>query len=52
MTQRTTPTARAHYGFDAPGMTVVQSKPAFGVALSLMWIVVADKPLTSTEGIA
>lgn len=26
------------------GLTVIQSKPAFGVALSLMWIVIADKP--------
>jgi SAM-dependent methyltransferase len=31
--------------FKAAGLTIVQSKPAFGVALSLMWILVADKPL-------
>ena len=34
------------------GLTVVQSKSAFGVALSLMWLLVADKPLTPTKGIS
>jgi SAM-dependent methyltransferase len=31
--------------FADAGLTVIQSKPAFGVALSLMWIVVAEKPV-------
>lgn len=31
------------------GLTIVRSKPAFGVALSLMWLLVADKPLTAGE---
>lgn len=30
--------------FADAGLTVIQSRAAFGVALSLMWIVVADKP--------
>lgn len=41
------PTHAYAAAFAAAGMTVVQSKPAFGVALSLMWIVVADKPAQS-----
>lgn len=32
------------------GLTVIQSKPAFGIALSLMWIVIAEKPVQATLG--
>ena len=39
------PTHAYATAFADAGLTVVQSTPAFGVALSLMWIVVADKPL-------
>ena len=39
------PTHAYAAAFAETGLTVVQSKPAFGVALSLMWIVVADKRL-------
>jgi len=34
------------------GLTIVRSSPAFGVALSLMWLLVADKPLASTHASA
>ena len=44
------PTHAYAAAFADAGLTVVQSKPAFDVALSLMWLVVADKPLTPTRG--
>lgn len=40
------PTHAYAAAFKAAGLTIVQSKPAFGVALSLMWILVADKSLS------
>ncbi|OYU15214.1 MAG: methyltransferase type 11 [Alphaproteobacteria bacterium PA4] len=39
------PTHAYAAAFAGAGLTVMQSKPAFGVALSLMWIVVAEKPV-------
>ena len=44
------PTHAYAAAFADAGLTVVQSRPAFGVALSLMWLLVADKPLTPTKG--
>jgi arsenite methyltransferase len=44
------PTHAYAAAFADAGLTVVQSKPAFGVALSLMWLLVADKPLNSLKG--
>lgn len=38
------PTHAYAAAFAEAGLTVMQSRAAFGVALSLMWIVVADKP--------
>lgn len=38
------PTHAYAAAFAEAGLTVVQSKPAFDVALSLMWIVIAEKP--------
>lgn len=38
------PTHAYAAAFAEAGLTVVHSRTAFGVALSLMWIVVADKP--------
>ncbi len=38
------PTHRYAAEFASAGLTVIQSKQAFGVALSLMWIVIAEKP--------
>ena len=32
------------------GLTVVRSRAAFGIAGALMWLLVADKPLSSTKG--
>ena len=46
------PTHAYAAAFADAGLTVVQSKPAFGVALSLMWLLVADKPLTPMKGIS
>ena len=38
------PTHAYAAAFAEAGLKVVQSNPAFGVALSLMWIVIAEKP--------
>jgi len=44
------PTHAYAAAFAEAGLIVMQSQPAFGVALSLMWLLVADKPLNSTKG--
>lgn len=38
------PTHAYAAAFADAGLTVLQSRTAFGVALSLMWIVIAEKP--------
>ncbi len=39
------PTHAYAAAFKDAGLTIIQSKPAFGVALSLMWILVAEKAI-------
>ena len=41
------PTHAYAAAFADAGLTVVQSRTAFGVALSLMWIVIAEKPVAA-----